>query len=121
MAETPKFTDVYDQPAPVGTVVKVYNPRGDVVSDYGVTTPGGYGFRRIYGEDATAVPPIPGMLNGELAEFRVSGALATATPLLYWQNNRGQYPVDLNAGTVNGQLISLSTGWMRTSKACPSP
>lgn len=117
VAQTPQFTDVYgsvqvlSQDVPVGTVVKAYSPRGDVVGCFVVSTAGDYGFMRIYGEDATATPPIPGMRDGELVEFRVSGALATATPKLYWQNDHSTHLVDLNAGTIDGQLVSLNPGW----------
>jgi len=117
VAQTPQFTDVYgsvqvlSQDVPVGTVVKAYSPRGDVVGCFVVSTAGDYGFMRIYGEDATATPPIPGMRDGELVEFRVSGALATATPKLYWQNDHSTHLIDLNAGTIDGQLVSLNPGW----------
>lgn len=117
VSETPYFTDVYGdvailgQGAPVGTVITALNPRGDVVGCFVVGTSGRYGFMRVYGEDTSAWPTIPGMRAGELAEFRVSGASAVATPLLYWQADYGSHHVDLNAGAIHEQSILLNAGW----------
>ncbi len=115
--ETPYFTDVYGAvhilggAATAGTVITALNPRGDVVGCFVVGTTGQYGFMRIYGEDATAIPLIPGMRAGELVAFRVSGASAIATPLLYWQADYASHQVDLNAGSITGQSILLQAGW----------
>jgi len=117
VSETPYFTDVYGdvailgQGAPVGTVITALNPRGDVVGCFVVGTSGRYGFMRVYGEDTSAWPTIPGMRAGELVEFRVSGASAVATPLLYWQADYGSHHVDLNAGAIHEQSILLNAGW----------
>jgi len=115
--QTPYFTDVYGdvailgQNAPVGTVIEARNPRGETVGCFVVSAAGQYGFMRIYGEDTTAVPPIPGMRAGELVAFRVNGAPAVATPLLYWQADYGTHKVDLNAGSIEGQLVLMNPGW----------
>jgi len=117
VSETPYFTDVYGdvailgQGAPVGTVITALNPRGDVVGCFVVGTSGRYGFMRVYGEDTSAWPTIPGMRARELVEFRVSGASAVATPLLYWQADYGSHHVDLNAGAIHEQSILLNAGW----------
>lgn len=117
VSETPYFTDVYGdvamlgQGAPIGTVITALNPRGDVVGCFVVGTSGRYGFMRVYGEDTSAWPTIPGMRAGELVEFRVSGASAVATPLLYWQADYGSHHVDLNAGAIHEQSILLNAGW----------
>ncbi len=115
--QTPYFTDAYgdvailDQNAPVGTVIEARNPRGETVGCFVVSTAGQYGFMRIYGEDTTATPPIPGMRAGELVAFRVNGAPAVATPLLYWQADYSTHRVDLNAGSIEGQLVLMNPGW----------
>jgi len=114
---TPFLTEVYgsltinDAPAPVGTVVQALSPRGDTVGCFTVETAGLYGFMRIYGEDATANPPIPGMRDGETPTFRLSGAPAVATPLFYWQDDKASHRVDLAAGRIEGQSIPLNPGW----------
>jgi hypothetical protein len=114
---TPSFTEVYGSvtlngaPASVGTVVQALNPRGDTVGCFTVGTAGLYGLMRIYGEDATANPPIPGMRAGEPVAFRVNGAPAVATPLPYWQDDKASHRVNLAAGGIEGQSILLAPGW----------
>jgi len=115
--QTPYFTDAYGdvailgQNAPAGTVIEARNPRGETVGCFVVSAAGQYGFMRIYGEDITATPPIPGMRAGELVIFRVNGAPAVATPLLYWQADYSTHKVDLNAGSIEGQLVLMNPGW----------
>ena len=115
--QTPYFTDVYgdvailSQGAPAGTVIEARNPRGDTVGCFVVGTAGQYGFMRIYGEDTTATPAIPGMRAGELVAFHVNGAPAVATPQLYWQADYATHRVDLNAGSITGQSILFQAGW----------
>jgi len=114
---TPFFTEVYGdvtingQPAPVGTVIQALSPRGDTVGCFTVEAEGLYGFMRIYGEDNTATPPIPGMRDGELVAFRVNGAPAVSTPLFYWHDDKASHRVDLAAGGIEGQSILLNPGW----------
>jgi len=115
--QTPYFTDVYgdvtilSEGAPAGTVIEALNPRGETVGCFVVSAAGQYGFMRIYGEDTTATPPIPGMRAGELTAFRVNGAPAVAAPLLYWQADYATQRVDLNAGSITGQSVLLNAGW----------
>jgi len=112
---TPYYTIVYGQitvngqPAPVGTQVSALNPRGDVVGCFPVTTAGQYGFMRIYGEDATANPPIPGMRDGEVVAFQINGQPAIATPELVWHNDRTAHLVNLI--TQEWRTIHLDSGW----------
>jgi hypothetical protein len=114
---TPSFSEVYGSltingaPAPVGTVVQAISPRGDTVGCFTVATAGQYGLMRIYGEDATANPPIPGMRAGELVAFRVNGASAVATPLFYWHDDKAPHRVDLAGGHIEVQIILLKPGW----------
>lgn len=119
--ETPYFSEVYgsviinDQPALAGTVIQAISPRGDTVGCFIVGSQGLYGFMRVYGEDASANPPIPGMRDGELAAFRVNGAPAVATPLLYWHDDHASHWVDLAAGGIEGHSLLLNTGWNLSS------
>ncbi len=116
---TPFWTIAYNnvtiagQPAPPGTVVTAESPRGDVVGCFIVKqdTPGLYGFMPIYGEDPTAIPPIPGMRDGELVTFRVNGALAVPDPPLEWHDDKTPHPVDLEAGITRAQSILLDPNW----------
>lgn len=115
--ETPSFTESYGSvtlnglEAPPGTLVEALNPRGDTVGCFIVTSSGLYGLMRIYGEDDTAVPIIPGMRVGEVVAFKVNGALAVPTPLLYWQDDWSPHRVDLAAFSLTSQAILLSSGW----------
>jgi len=114
---TPSFTEVYGSltingaPAPAGTVVQAISPRGDTVGCFTVAAAGQYGLMRIYGEDPTANPPIPGMRDGELVVFRVNGASAVATPLFYWHDDKASHRVDLVPIVGPGQPILLAPGW----------
>lgn len=102
---TPRFAIVYGtvqlegNAAPVGTLVEVVSPRGDVVGCSPVSTAGYYGAMYVYGEDASANPPIPGMRNGEAGAFRVNGVTASAAPALVWHDDRTPHQVNLTADT----------------------
>jgi len=115
--ETPYFSETYgsvlieDLGAPVGSIVQALNPRGDTVGCFTVTTEGSYGFMRIYGEDTSETPLIPGMRAGEMVEYRVNGAPAIASPLFYWSDDHAAHNINLNAGNITGQSILLNTGW----------
>jgi hypothetical protein len=98
-------------PAPEGTLIEALNPRGEVVGCFVVQTAGYYGFMPVYGEDATASPPIPGMRDGELVRFRVDGLEASAVPLLFWHDDKDVHSIDLSVGTEQQQSISLHNGW----------
>lgn len=114
---TPYFSETYGSVlisganAPVGSVVQAFNPRGDTVGCFTVTDEGLYGFMRIYGEDTSAVPPIPGMREGEMVSYSVNGAPAVASPLFYWSDDHTSHGVNLNAGNMTGQSILLLPGW----------
>jgi hypothetical protein len=115
--ETPYFSETYGSVlitqlnAPVGSVIQGVNPRGETVGCFTVTSVGNYGFMRIYGEDTSAVPAVPGMRAGEMVAFRVNGAPAVASPLFYWSDDHAAHPVNLNAGNITGQAILLQSGW----------
>ena len=114
---TPNFTQAFGQvtiggnAATVGTVIRALNIRGDTVGCYTVGTSGGYGFLRLYGEDTSVNPPIPGVRDGEMVIFQVNGATAVSTPLLIWHNDRLPHQIDLSAGNVVNQSILQDRGW----------
>jgi hypothetical protein len=92
---TPYFTHFYGritvsgQPAPVGSIVEAFSPRGTLVGCGEVTTAGLFGYLRVYGEDTTLDPHIPGMREGEEVQFRVDGSpaeLPSGTTL--WQDDK---------------------------------
>jgi hypothetical protein len=115
--ETPYFSETYgsvlieDLDAPAGSVIQALNPRGDTVGCFTITTEGSYGFMRIYGEDTSETPIIPGMRVGEMVEYRVNGAPAMSSPLFYWSDDHAAHNVNLNSGNIIGQSILLNTGW----------
>ena len=117
VAATPARTIAYGsvtingEPAPVGTVIQALNPRDEVVGCAVVQQAGQYPYMQIYGED----PPIPGMRQGEIVEFRVNGIPAVAEPSLYWQNDQTPHQVDLSIGSTEGQCIWLQPNWNLTS------
>jgi hypothetical protein len=111
------FVAVAGQPAPAGSVVTAENTAGEVVGCFVVTQAGQYGFMNIYG----AFGGDPGMQDGEIVTFRVNGALAVATPLLAWHDDKSNHQVDLAAGVTQGQAILLSSGWQLFSTYVETP
>lgn len=123
ISPTPFFSDVFGNVtvnvttsssgdlAPAGTLIQAFDPRGQLVGSFIVSTSGQYGYMRIYGEDATAAVPIPGMRSDELVSFKVNGIDAVATPSFYWEDDHLVHRVDLAAGEINRQIISLRSGW----------
>ncbi len=115
--ETPYFSETYGSVmienlnAPLGSVIQALNPRGDTVGCFTVTSEGNYGFMRIYGEDTSETPIIPGMREGEMVEYRVNGGPAVSDPLFYWSDDHAAHNINLNAGNITGQSILLNTGW----------
>ncbi len=114
VASTPTFSLAYgralldDVDAPVGTVVEAISPRGDVVGCIEVTTAGHFGLLRIYGEDTTLSPAIPGMREGEAVAFRMLDNAATATPAFVWHADRESHEVAL-AGSATPTAVPCNT------------
>jgi hypothetical protein len=110
---TPYFTQFYGevtvdgQPAPVGALVEAFNPRGDRVGCFQVTSTGLYGYMRVYGEDTSANPPIPGMRVGETVTFKVNGLTAQAAGDTVWQNDKATRPVNLVVGTNHWACLPI--------------
>ena len=98
---TPFFTIVYGSvtlngsQAPIGTLVKAYSPRNDLVGCFAVTTAGSYGTMYVYGEDTSVVPSIPGMRINEPVSFTINELPAAPTPVLLWTNDKDLHAVNL--------------------------
>jgi hypothetical protein len=103
VSPTPFLTLVYGQievngdPAPVGTRVEAITPREEVAGCFVVHHPGLFGLMHVYGEDATAEPPIAGFRAGEALAFRVNGAPADASTGVLWQDDRMPHTTVLSA------------------------
>jgi hypothetical protein len=106
---TPFFTLVYgeltagDRPAPLGAVVEVLTPRGEVAGCGVVRHEGHYGFLHVYGQDG-GDPPVPGFRAGEPLAFRVNGVPASAKPRQTWANDLTPHQVDLAVDSVRFDL-----------------
>jgi hypothetical protein len=82
----------------VEALVEAFSPRGDRVGCFEVTSLGLYGYMRVYGEDVSANPPIPGMRAGETVTFKVNGLPAQAMGDTAWQDDKVTRPVNLAVG-----------------------
>lgn len=101
---TPYFTEYYGtvtldgEPAPAGTIVEAYSPRGDLAGCEEVLTPGFYTYMRVYREDLDADPSIPGMRPDEEVTFKVDGNVAQSDPSpVVWSDDLEQHEVNLTA------------------------
>jgi len=103
LSRTPFYTEVWgyaEGSLPAGAVVTAHNSRGDVVGCYNVQQGDQFGAMRIYGEDASAQPPIPGMFEDEAITIRVDGEPATLAQPLLWQNDRTLHQATLIIGSI---------------------
>ena len=109
VSPTPTFTLVYgklaagDDPAPLGTMVEVLTPRGEVAGCTVVRHEGEYGYIHVYGQDP-GEPPIPGFRDGERLAFRVNGVAAKAGTKLAWANDLTPHEVDLEVENVRFEV-----------------
>jgi hypothetical protein len=91
-------------------VVEAFDPRGDLVGSFTVTTDGSFGYMRVYGEDTSATPQIPGMRAGEAVTFKVNGYDATPSPSpITWQNNPNSVQISLAATSTVSPASLLSS------------
>lgn len=115
VAPTPSFTHYFGtvtmagQLAPVGALVEALNPRGQVVGCFKVSEPGLYGFMRVYGEDTSTSPPLPGMREGETVAFRVAGlTVEPAGAAVLWTGDRDIHEVSLSSpGTAMSLFLPV--------------
>jgi len=109
---TPFFTIVYGSvtlngsSAPIGSLVKAYSPRNDLVGCFAVTTAGNYGTMYIYGEDTSVIPSIPGMRNNEPVSFTINELQATPTPVLLWTNDKDLHAISLASMGVSANFYA---------------
>jgi hypothetical protein len=127
---TPFLTVVYGSvvvdglPASAGAVVEARSPRGDMVGCMVLANAGILPLMQIYGEDATANPPIPGMRDGELVTFYVDGFLAHASPPLVWRDDKDYHRVDLSVTTATATPTPTGTPTAtptNTATSTPTP
>jgi len=104
VSDTDSFTEYYGTvtldggPAPAGTIVEAYSPRGDRAGCVEVIIPGFYPYMRVYGENLDANPPIPGMRLNDEVTFKVNGNVAQSDPSpAIWTDDWDQHPVNLSA------------------------
>jgi hypothetical protein len=111
------MTVVYGQitvnsgPAPVGTLVEVLTPRGEVAGCALVTREGQYGMMHVYGADDTAQPAIEGLWIEEPLTFRVNGVPASSLATVLWENDKMTHQTALYAVIHNTYLPLIERGW----------
>jgi hypothetical protein len=82
------------QPAPANSMIEAFTPAGVKVGCYKVTTPGRYGYMRVYGAEGT----VGGMQPGEPVRLKVNGIAVTTTPdSFFWHNDMLAWDLDLAA------------------------
>lgn len=106
--------------AGAGNRVMAYSPRNDLVGCFEITSAGSYGAMYIYGEDALAVPPIPGMRDGEVVAFVVEGVTAQASPALAWADDWG-YTTHAITLTASGSTQTHTPTPTATQTNTPTP
>jgi hypothetical protein len=82
-------------PVAIGAVIEARNPQGQTFGCTVVVNAGEYPLMYIFGTETVGGVSTPGMRPGELVTFVVDGVAATATPLLYWQNQWISHRIDL--------------------------
>lgn len=90
VTKTPYINMVYGYVptgAAVGSVVKAYNPRGDLVGCSVVGHADQYGLMHVYGEDPSTTPILPGMRPGEQVIFHLNDLSTLANPALTWADS----------------------------------
>jgi len=87
--------------APVGTIVLVTTPRGNIVGCFEVSYLGSYGLGYIYGERfVSGVGTMPGLRDGESPQFWVNGLSALSAPVVVWVGGgTDETRIDLTATT----------------------
>ncbi len=96
VTQTSSFTSVAGEAllaganAPLDSVVEAYSASGDKVGCFQVSTPGLYGYMRIYGN--------PGMSDGEPVFFKINGIPAQSDPPYFiWHDDKGVHTLNLDA------------------------
>jgi parallel beta-helix repeat protein/YD repeat-containing protein len=89
------------KPAPPGTQVRAFDPRGRLAGEAVVTTPGTYGLLPAYGDVSSSLPE-PGLHPGEAVTFTVNDQPATVLgpAAAVWTANGDLKQIDLAVGAV---------------------
>jgi len=112
VGNTPLFTIVYGNvtlngnPAPLGSLVKAYSPRDELVGCFVVTTAGNYGAMYIYGEDTSVEPSIPGMRHNEPITFAINDVSAVSAPTLLWTNDKDLHEINLTSEGISANFTA---------------
>jgi len=96
--------EVNGRPAPAGTKVEVRTPRGGLAGCFVVQHEGKFGLLPVFGEDATANPPIDGFRDGEALTFYVNGVAAESGSSLAWQDDWATHLNNLSGVGVDTYL-----------------
>jgi hypothetical protein len=81
--------------APAGTRVEAITPRGEVAGCFVVERDGQYGLMHVFGEDASAEPPIPGFRSNEAVHFRINDVDVTPQQPIAWRDDKEPHLVNL--------------------------
>jgi hypothetical protein len=87
-----------------GTLVEAFSPRGDRVGCFQITSPGIFGYMRVYGEETGTWPTIPGMRAGELVAFKVDGSAAGVEGSAQWRDDKSTHLVNLGDLTPENRV-----------------
>jgi hypothetical protein len=98
--------EINGQLAPAGAMIEAITPRGDVAGCFSIEKPGLLGFVHVYGEDATATPPISGFRPGEQVRFRVNNLPAESSHTYLWQDDPTPRSISLN-GNAHALYLPL--------------
>ena len=93
-------------------MVEARNPRGNTVGCMVLANAGILPLMQIYGEDATASPPIPGMRDGETVAFYVDGQAAAICGGNWdgvWHDDKGYHQVTLCATSPSPTPTATAT------------
>ncbi|MCH9032435.1 MAG: carboxypeptidase regulatory-like domain-containing protein, partial [candidate division Zixibacteria bacterium] len=97
-------------PLPVGSVVDAFDPDGDHVGSYFVTSAGSYGFMPVYRDDPTTEED-DGADPGDIITFYINGMPTEATGNNTWTFDGDRQEVCLNFDGSTDKTICLGLGW----------
>jgi hypothetical protein len=98
-----------NQPLPIGSVVRAYDPQGVLCGQFTVTKAGSYGFMSVYRDDPTTTVD-EGATPGDTIHFTINGVMAQAegTSIPLWTSNGDVVKMNLKA--EGAEIFSDSAG-----------